>query len=78
MKLRSKAPILRDWKGTAHVSTDPSVSPDGTPIMVLDGPEGGPVGPAEAYMYGYEILEATDEELEKLREGGYGMPYFGK
>jgi len=23
-------------------------------------------------------LEATDEELEKLREGGYGMPYLGK
>jgi len=23
-------------------------------------------------------LEGTDEELEKLREGGYGMPYLGK
>jgi len=54
MKLRSKAPILREWKGTTHVSTDPSASPDGTPIMVFEGPEGA-VGPAEAHIYGYEI-----------------------
>jgi len=43
MKLRSKAPILREWEGTGHVSTDPLVSPDGTPVLVIDGPKGGPV-----------------------------------
>jgi hypothetical protein len=78
MKLRSKAPALRKWEGTAHVTTDPSVSPDGSPMLVIDGSNGGPVGPIEAHGYGYEILEATEEELEMLRQGGYAIPYMGK
>jgi hypothetical protein len=78
MKLRSKAPILREWKGTGHVTTEPSVSPDGSPVLVIDGPDGGPVGPAEAHGYGYEIVEATDDELEMLRQGGYYLPYMGR
>ena len=73
MKLRSKAPILREWQGTGHVST----SPDGTPVLVIDGPKGGPVEPAEAYVYGYEITEASDEELDALRRGRYAIPYMG-
>ncbi len=77
MKLRSKAPILREWEGTGHVSTDPLVSPDGTPVLVIDGPKGGPVEPAEAYVFGYEIVEATEDELEKLREARYAIPYMG-
>ncbi len=78
MKLRSKAPILRQWEGTGHITTDSSVSPDGSPVLVIDGPEGGPVGPVEAYGFGYEIVEATDDELEKLREAGYAIPYMGR
>jgi hypothetical protein len=78
MKLRSKAPILREWEGTGHVSTDLSVSPDGSSVLIIDGPKGGPVGPAEAYTFGYEIVEATDNELEKLREAGYAIPYMGR
>ncbi len=77
MRLRSKAPILREWEGTGHVSTDTSVSPDGTPVLVIDGPRGGLVEPAEAYIYGYEVIEATDDELEKLREARYAIPYMG-
>ncbi|UCD87521.1 MAG: hypothetical protein JSV01_07150 [Desulfobacterales bacterium] len=78
MKLRSKAPALREWEGTAHVTTDSSVSPGGSPMLVIDGPNGGAIGPVEAYGYGYEILEATEEELEMLRQGGYGIPYIGR
>jgi hypothetical protein len=78
IKLRSKAPVLREWTATGHMSTDPSVSPDGSPVLVIDGPDGGPVGPMEAYGYGYEIIEATDDELELLHQGGYGIPYMGK
>ncbi len=77
MKLRSKAPILRDWEGTGHVTTNSAVSPDGSPMLVIDGPNGGPVEPAEAYVYGYEILEATGDELEMLRKAGYAIPYMG-
>ena len=78
MKLRSKAPILRDWEGTGHVTTDSAVSPDGSPVLVIDGPKGGPVGPTEAYAFGYEIVEATGEEVEMLRKAGYAIPYMGK
>lgn len=76
MKLRSKAPILRDWQGHARMSTDRSLSPEGRPILVVEGK--GPVEPAEAYVFGYEITEATTEELEQLREGRYAIPYMGK
>ncbi len=78
MKLRSKAPILRDWTGTAHFTRESPVSQDGKPVLVIEGPKGKPVEPAEAYVYGYEVLEASDEELEMLREGGYAIPYMGK
>jgi hypothetical protein len=78
MKMRSKAPILRDWKGTAHFTTEPPISEDGSPVLVIDGPDGGPLEPAEAYIYGYEIVEATYEELEQLRKGRYAIPYVGK
>lgn len=77
MRLRSKAPVLRQWQGTGHMTTDSSVSRDGTPVLVIDGPRGGPVEPAEAYIYGYEVVEATEDELDKLREGGYVIPYMG-
>jgi hypothetical protein len=78
MKLRSKAPILRDWQGTGHMTTKPPDSPDGSPVLVVDDPVSRVVGPVEAYGYGYEIMEATDNELELLRKGGYGIPYLGQ
>lgn len=78
MKLRSKAPILRSWRATGHMSTETAVSTDGSPVLIIDGPDGGPIGPMEAYGYGYEVLEATDDELELLRKGGYGIPYVGR
>jgi hypothetical protein len=78
MKLRSKAPIRRNWKGTGHLTTDPSVAVDHSPILVLEGPDGGPIEPAEAYTYGYEVVEATPEELDQLRDAGYYIPYIGK
>jgi hypothetical protein len=75
MKLRSKAPILREWKGEGHMTNDLSLSPEGKPLLVVHGK--GPVERAEAYVLGYEITEATDEELEQLRAGGYAIPYMG-
>ena len=68
MKLRSKAPILREWEGTGHLTTDPSVSSNGSPVLVIDGRNGGPVGPVEAYGYGYEIVEATEESSAPLTD----------
>jgi len=78
MRLRSKAPIRRNWKGTGYLTTDPSVAVDHSPILVLEGPDGGPIEPAEAYTYGYEVVEATSEELHQLRDAGYYIPYIGK
>jgi hypothetical protein len=77
MKLRSKAPILRGWRGTGNITKAPPLPENGHPVLVIKGPQGGPIEPAEAYIYGYEVLEATDEELEMLREGGYAIPYLG-
>jgi hypothetical protein len=75
MKLRSKAPILRMWQGEGYMTTEPSLSPENKPVLVIE--DKGPVAPAEAYVLGYEITEATDEELDQLREGGYAIPYMG-
>ena len=77
MKLRSKAPILRGWRATGYLTQSLPFSKNGVPVLILDGPKGGPIEPAEAYIYGYEVLEATDEELDMLREGGYAIPYLG-
>jgi len=58
------------------MSTDPALSPDGTPVLVVEGK--GVVGPVEAYGLGYEILEADSDELEELRRAGYAIPYMGR
>ena len=60
------------------MTTDPSVTVDHSPILVLEGPDGGPIEPAEAYTYGYEVVQATPEELDQLRDAGYYIPYIGK
>jgi hypothetical protein len=78
MKLKSNAPSMEDWERTAHMSTDESVSFDGKPVLVIDGPDGGPVGPSEAQGKEYEIIEATEEELIELQDGGYYIPFKGK
>jgi hypothetical protein len=37
-------------------------------MLVINGPDGGPLEPAEAYIYGYEVVEASIGELEDLRK----------
>jgi hypothetical protein len=45
----------------------------GQAVLVLLGPEGGAVGPAEAEFAGYEVVEASEEERRGLVEAGYRL-----
>ncbi len=61
---------LRTFEGEpvkGRVTTDPKVSPDGGPVLLVDGE---PFSPDEAEF----LLEfATERELEMLQEGGYDL-----
>jgi len=50
------------------MTTDSLVSPDGIPILLVNGE---PFSPEEAEFF---LESATEEELEMLEEGGYDLP----
>ena len=68
MKLKSNNPMLSGWSGTARITTDHPASSYGIPILVIDG---NPVGVIDAALSQYEIISATTDEREMLRQGGY-------
>lgn len=73
MRLKSRSLLLEGWEGEAKVSRDHAACSYGQAVLLV---EGEPVGTLEAALRGYEILEATDEEREALKEGGY--VFYGK
>lgn len=72
MKLRVLAisAVVDGWEEVAQITSEPWASRDGKPVLVV---EGEPVGPEEAWLAGYEILEADKEECDALARGGYRL-----
>jgi hypothetical protein len=68
MRLRATSPLLHGWEGEASLSTGHTAWKSGGAVLLV---EGEPVGTAEATLAGYEVLEATPEELEALKAAGY-------
>jgi hypothetical protein len=65
---------LRTFEGEpvrAKMSTVSPVSPDGFPVLLINGE---PFSPEEAEFF---LESATEEELEMLEEGGYDLPEWG-
>ena len=63
--------ILRTIEGDAvrgKMTTDPLVSQDGLPILLVNG---DPFSPEDAEFY---LEFAIEQELEMLEEGGYDLP----
>ncbi len=62
---------LRTFEGEpviGKMTTDPKVSPDGVPVLLVDGE---PFSPEEVEFF---LESASDGELEMLQEGGYDLP----
>jgi hypothetical protein len=70
--------LLNQWSGEASVTVGPSAPSYGRPVLVVHGE---PLGAFEAFLAGYRLVEATNEEHALLREGGYvtalGMAHEG-
>ena len=61
---------LRTFDGEpvrGKITTDPSVSPDGGPVLLVNDE---PFSPEEAEFF---LESATERELEMLEEGGYDL-----
>ena len=67
MKLRATSPLL-DWTGEAAITIRHPASHYGMPILLIDDE---PVSPAKTDWAGFEVLDATANELEMLRGGQY-------
>jgi hypothetical protein len=65
MKLKS---LSNRWTGEAAITVGPGAPSYGRPVLVVGGE---PLGAFEAFLAGYRLVEATDEERASLREGGY-------
>ena len=46
----------------------------GFPVLVVEGPQRGPVSRALARLAGYEVVEATEVERQALRGARYDLP----
>ncbi len=71
MKLRARSEMLGGWEGSAELTPDAIVRPDGLPVLFLDGED--PVKPEEAAMFELEVLEASDGERAALVAAGYQL-----
>ena len=58
------------WEAT--LTTDPSVSAHGSPILMLENDE--VLLPADAEFGEFQIVEATETERDALRQAGYSLP----
>lgn len=67
VKLHSSKPD--SWSGQANLVHDQQAS-NGKPLLVIDG---RPVPPDEADQAGYEVTDATEEEISQLRDSGYHL-----
>jgi hypothetical protein len=65
MKLRS---LSSGWTGEAEVIVRRSAPSFGRPVLVVDNE---PLGAFAAFLAGYRLVEATNEEHDLLRDGGY-------
>ena len=62
---------LRTFDGEpvrGKITTDPLVSPDGVPILLVNDE---PFSPEEAEFF---LESVTEREMEMLEEGGYDLP----
>jgi hypothetical protein len=56
----------------AALTTDPTVSPHGSPVLVLENDE--ILLPGDAEFGEFQIVEATETERDALRRAGYSLP----
>ena len=72
MRLKTiDSPKIEPWEGSASISADPAISPYGRPIVISD--EDDPISVID-FQNEFEIVEATPEEIEALKKGGYILP----
>ena len=73
MRLKAHAPEMMGWVGQARIPTRAWELLYGPARLIIEGPDGGPVSPAEAALADYEVLEATEDEIWALIDAGYEM-----
>ena len=70
MIIETTSPLFGGWRGTAEVTTQHPDSRFGQPILLVDGRS---VDRLSAYLAGYRLIEANDEERSHLRRAGYPL-----
>ncbi len=73
MRIRTNSALFEPFESPAELSTRHPRSCFGQVVLILPGPDGGAVGPSEAQFAQFEIVEATDEEKQRLAQAGYRL-----
>jgi hypothetical protein len=73
MKVRATSPLFEPTETDAYITSRHPRSCYGNVVLVIDGPDGGAVGPREAAFADYEVIEATREERYRLILAGYRL-----
>ena len=68
MRLKAHSPKLQDWEGQAIVTREHNGKSYSLPMLIV---EDEPVSVLEATVAKYEIIEASQRELNDLRRSGY-------
>ena len=68
MILESRNPIFGGWNGRATIHSDPAMSSQRNPILLIDGE---PISPQETALAELDVVKANKRELELLKKGGY-------
>jgi len=73
MRIRTSSFSFEPFETQAEVTNRHPRCCFGRAVLLIPGPEGGAVGPSEAEFAGYEVVEATEEEKQRLAEAGYRL-----
>jgi hypothetical protein len=73
MRIRTSSFSVEPFECQAEVSSRHPRCCFGNVVLVIPGPDGGAVGPSEAEFAGFEVVEATADEKQRLAQAGYRL-----
>jgi hypothetical protein len=73
MRVKTSSSLFEPFESSAELTNHHPRACFGQVVLIIPGPEGGAIGPCEARFADYEILEATEEEKQRLAEAGYRL-----
>ena len=73
MRIKTSSSLFEPFESAAELTNRHPRACFGQVVLVIPGPDGGAIPPTEAEFAQYEIVDATEEEKQRLAQAGYRL-----